>query len=1631
MMGGDSAGKMFARSWKELEKVFIVILLCCCYVASGQDCGGHLAAADSETEITFPGFGGPVVCEWTLRTTEINSYIRLNVKTLSLPESPGCERHRLEIWADGFVSDEDPEKFCGNGVGKWPYFLSTGQQMLVRFVSAGPHSGERFNFLLSFITEVEVDPRLVWTDKAPDSGRMRVHSLPADPNAYIFSGSITTKYYYQTDTDRFLAIANDRRERTLFWSDGGDNQIIRGSIGRHSTGQGIFAGVSNEVQGLAVDWVARNVYMTDVLYNWILLMKYDASIVLHVVTTGLDVPRGIAVHPMRSYLFWTDCGDHPRIERSNLYGGERIVLVDTLLTSPNGITVDFQSQRIFWTNAGVLANTVESSLFDGGDRETLFSLSSYGAQFFHLTTYQDYVFVTDLESHIRCARKSIPGEQYFALNLDAVPYGITVYDYESQPMSDSPCSSNPCSDLCVGMVAEPHFKCLCPDARLLSSDDRTCEPKTLIAFPAVFIARTTNLCDFPSNYPTMALPSNYQTSCFLSGRQHAVALAVDVQDNMLFFSDISAKKVSAVRLAVDSNVFDIAGVTQSVEGIAVDWISNNVYWTDNPAGKISVASYDGQHYIDLITTDILSPRAIAVEPFTRHLFWGEFGAPAQIERSDLDGSNRRVIVSEDIVLPNGIAIDYSEQRLYFGDSGTGTIEIIGYDGEDRVTLLARRAPMTHNYFGMTLFQDFILWTEFGQGNGIYVANRFTGEMVREHRIREEGVFGITMYAESRQPEGDGPCLVDNGGCSQLCLPSSTATEGRVCRCTFGFDLDDAGTTCISRVVEDNFVLFPDSFLKKVFQVDLTDPTYRASGLTLGTMMNPIGVSYDSQERMVYWSDVVDGSINRAGLDGSNREKVIDKDALIADGFTLDPIGRLLFWTDKSNRSISVSTLSGSRQTTLISDGLENPRAIALHTEAGYMYWTDWGSVAKIERSFMDGSGRETLFNTGLAWPNGLTIDKPGRKLYWGEAQLDRIECSDLDGRNRQLLIDFSISVHPYGIGIFGQYIFWADWAEASLMRADKGTGENIQSVGPPGLRRPNEIHIYSSASPDHGNVACLNNNGGCEGICLPSSGGRTCHCGDEGSLGQDGTSCPVEGEIEDLVECPLAFDQGEFEDGCAGKPGDVCIVSCPAGFTNRVASVTCMMSGEWDEDLSTVCEVIITEAPLNELTVHIYLTDVNPILGDVITVNCDVSDENTEITWYKDGTSLQDSPIDDAFDMGDTLLIVEYAYIHQGRYSCSAYREQDGAMADAVLEIFLPLDELFAQVPGDLTMLLFDNNVLPCEPRDRRHTVSWEKNGAPLRQDEHVHLVTPDVLVFRSVTLEESGVYTCVLTSGHHRIATVSAQVRIDNEDDIQEVCGTITAPEAIDMETSSTAEGRIVGGRKAIRGSAPWMVRLYDRGRRRHFCGGSLLNSFWVISAAHCIRGYLAQPQDLMIRLGDYDTKQTENSEHLEQVHGIYIPEMYNSSTYDGDIALIRLAHPITRFSEYVRPICLPNIATSRRAHKVGELGKVTGWGQIADYGPYPRYMTEVILPLVGKRRCRDSTRHLVTTNMFCAGYPRESGDACMGDSGGPYSVYHRGRWYILGIVSWGEGCGVDGKYGFYTKVAKFLEWTNAHINS
>uniref|UniRef100_A0A8D0LAA4 Vitamin K-dependent protein C n=1 Tax=Sphenodon punctatus TaxID=8508 RepID=A0A8D0LAA4_SPHPU len=90
-----------------------------------------------------------------------------------------------------------------------------------------------------------------------------------------------------------------------------------------------------------------------------------------------------------------------------------------------------------------------------------------------------------------------------------------------------------------------------------------------------------------------------------------------------------------------------------------------------------------------------------------------------------------------------------------------------------------------------------------------------------------------------------------------------------------------------------------------------------------------------------------------------------------------------------------------------------------------------------------------------------------------------------------------------------------------------------------------------------------------------------------------------------------------------------------------------------------------------------------------------------------------------------------------------------------------------------------------------------------------------------------------------------------------------------------------------------------------------------------------------------------------------------------------------------------------------------------------------EFQLPIVSLETCRKSTDKLITDNMFCAGFEVEVQDACKGDSGSPFAVSYHNTWYLLGIVSWGEGCAEAGKYGAYTRVTNYISWIKEVVES
>jgi len=164
-----------------------------------------------------------------------------------------------------------------------------------------------------------------------------------------------------------------------------------------------------------------------------------------------------------------------------------------------------------------------------------------------------------------------------------------------------------------------------------------------------------------------------------------------------------------------------------------------------------------------------------------------------------------------------------------------------------------------------------------------------------------------------------------------------------------------------------------------------------------------------------------------------------------DGIAVDWIGRNLYWTDTGTDRIEVSRLNGTWRKVLISENLEEPRALALDPEAGWMFWTDWGKEPKIERASMDGSDRVVLVNTSLGWPNGIALDLVQRRLYWCDAKTDKIEVADMNGAKRREILSENVP-HIFGFSLLGEFLYWTDWQHRSIERVHKWTGEDRKII---------------------------------------------------------------------------------------------------------------------------------------------------------------------------------------------------------------------------------------------------------------------------------------------------------------------------------------------------------------------------------------------------------------------------------------------------------------------------------------------------------------------------------------------------------------------------------------------------------
>ncbi|XP_054934395.2 chymotrypsin-1-like [Dermacentor andersoni] len=239
---------------------------------------------------------------------------------------------------------------------------------------------------------------------------------------------------------------------------------------------------------------------------------------------------------------------------------------------------------------------------------------------------------------------------------------------------------------------------------------------------------------------------------------------------------------------------------------------------------------------------------------------------------------------------------------------------------------------------------------------------------------------------------------------------------------------------------------------------------------------------------------------------------------------------------------------------------------------------------------------------------------------------------------------------------------------------------------------------------------------------------------------------------------------------------------------------------------------------------------------------------------------------------------------------------------------------------------------------------------------------------------------------------------------------------------------GRIVDGKTIARSRMPWIVHLVARYQlkprsiKQMACGGSILSSRFILTAAHCINFGHRHPVSIVVRY---------NSTYLEQgplasVKDIIPHPRFSMATVTNDIGLVKLTKPL-QFDEFVKPICLP-VTRLQLAHKKAF---AAGWGKTRDKDVKGtdrlHYIRTNILPFRNCTTSFDSWEQqdvFTDASVICTETNGEG--VCQGDSGGPVTIWrkrHR-KYFQVGVISFSEGCSKAGHPNVHTRVSHFVPW-------
>ncbi len=257
--------------------------------------------------------------------------------------------------------------------------------------------------------------------------------------------------------------------------------------------------------------------------------------------------------------------------------------------------------------------------------------------------------------------------------------------------------------------------------------------------------------------------------------------------------------------------------------------------------------------------------------------------------------------------------------------------------------------------------------------------------------------------------------------------------------------------------------------------------------------------------------------------------------------------------------------------------------------------------------------------------------------------------------------------------------------------------------------------------------------------------------------------------------------------------------------------------------------------------------------------------------------------------------------------------------------------------------------------------------------------------------------------------------------------CGSELTEEKQTQEPVASSAQEIVGGTATTIAANPWQVSLQSSSGS-HFCGGSVLNENWILTAQHCVNsgGTISKPARI-----EAGTTTISGSGQVRSVAEVVVYPGYVDANVGKDVALLRLSTPLDLSGANVKAIGLVTQADATAGvTNTGVVARVTGWGTLSSGGStLPDTLQTVDVNVVSNSSAQTSyPNETIGADQLAAAAPGK--DSCQGDSGGPLTVLKGSTRVLAGVVSWGYGC-ADARYpGMYARVSEFETWITSKIN-